>query len=76
MQQGNIRITAEYTDGPPIEPKGVLSKWRNDRGVVARENCKIVWSWNDVTKEMQETLWGFIKEHYIFPSKKKLAKML
>jgi hypothetical protein len=25
-------------------------------------------SWDDVTKEMQETLWGFIKEHYIFPS--------
>jgi hypothetical protein len=33
-----------------------------------REKCKIVWCWDDVTKEMQETLWGFIKEHYIFPS--------
>jgi hypothetical protein len=50
MQQGNIRITAQYTDGPPIEPKGVLSKWQNDSGVVARENCKIFWSWNVVTK--------------------------
>jgi hypothetical protein len=26
-----------------------------------------VW-WDDVSKDMQETLWGFIKEHYIFPS--------
>jgi hypothetical protein len=25
-------------------------------------------SWDDVSKEMQETLWVFIKEHYIFPS--------
>jgi hypothetical protein len=33
-----------------------------------REKCKIVWSWDDVTKEMQETFWGFIKEHYIFSS--------
>jgi hypothetical protein len=40
----------------------------NDCGVVAREKCKIVWSRDDVTKEMQETLWGFIKEYYIFPS--------
>jgi hypothetical protein len=48
----------------------------NDYGVVVREKCKIVWSWDDVTKEMQETLWEFIKEHYIFTSEKKLAKML
>jgi hypothetical protein len=67
MQQGIIRIMAQYADGSPIEPKGILSKWQNDCGVVAREKCKIVWSWIDVTKEMQETLWGFIKEHYIFP---------
>jgi hypothetical protein len=68
MQQGIIRITAQNAYGSPIEPECVLSKWRNDRGVVAREKCKIVCSWDDVTKEMQETLWGFIKEHYIFPS--------
>jgi hypothetical protein len=24
----------------PIEPKGVLSKWRNDCGVVARKNAR------------------------------------
>jgi hypothetical protein len=40
----------------------------NDCSVVVREKCKIVWSWDDVTIEMQETLWGFVKEHYIFPS--------
>jgi hypothetical protein len=33
-----------------------------------REKCKTIWSWDDVAKEIQETLWGFIKEHYIFPS--------
>jgi hypothetical protein len=68
MQQGIIRIMVQYTDESPIESEGVLSKWQNDYGVVAREKCKMVWSWNDVTKEMQETLWGFIKKHYIFPS--------
>jgi hypothetical protein len=68
MQQGIIRIMAQYADGSPIELEGVLLKWRNDCGVVAGEKCKIVWSWDNVSKEMQETLWGFIKEHYIFPS--------
>jgi hypothetical protein len=47
---------AQYADGSPIEPEGILSKWGNDCGVVVREKCKIVWSWDDVTKEMQETL--------------------
>jgi hypothetical protein len=45
-------------------------KWRNDCGVIARDKSKIVWSWYDVSKDMQETLWEFIKEHYIFPSEK------
>jgi hypothetical protein len=52
IQQGIIRITAQYSDGSPIEPEGILSKWKNDCGVVAMEKCKIVWSWDDVTKEM------------------------
>jgi hypothetical protein len=56
MQQGIIRITAQYADGSPIELEGVLSKWLNNCGVVAREKCKIIWSWDVVTKEMQETL--------------------
>jgi hypothetical protein len=67
----------QYTDGSPIEPEGVLSNWRNNYDVVVREKCKIVCSWDYVTKEMLETLWGFIKEHYIFPyEQEKLAKML
>jgi hypothetical protein len=69
MQQGIIKITVQYADGSPIEPEGVLSKWQNDCCVVAREKWKIVWSWDDVTKEIQETLWGFITAHYIFLSK-------
>jgi hypothetical protein len=68
MQQGIIRITTQYADGSPIEPESVLSKWQNDCGVVAREKCMIIWSWDVVTEEMQEILCGFIKEHYIFPS--------
>jgi hypothetical protein len=36
--------------------------------LLQEKKCKIVWSWDDVSKDMQETLWGFIKEHYIFPS--------
>jgi hypothetical protein len=68
MQQYIIRITTQYAYGSSIEPKDVLSKWWNDYGVIARKKCKIVWSWDDVSKDMQETLWGFIKEHYIFPS--------
>jgi hypothetical protein len=69
MQQGIISIMAQYADGSPIEPKGILSKWWND--------CVVVWSWDDDSKEMQETLWGFIKEHCIFPfEQEKLANML
>jgi hypothetical protein len=30
----------QYADVSPIEPKGILSKWRNDRGVVARKNAR------------------------------------
>jgi hypothetical protein len=44
-------------------------KWRNDYSVVVREKYKIIWSWDDVLKDMQETLRGFIKEHYISSSK-------
>jgi hypothetical protein len=40
MQQGIIRITLQYADGSPIEPKGVLSKWRNEYGVVKREKMQ------------------------------------
>jgi hypothetical protein len=70
MLQGIIRIAVQYVDGSPIESKGILLKWRNDCSVVAREKYKIIWSWDDVLNDMQETLWGFIKEHYISSSKK------
>jgi hypothetical protein len=41
MQEWIIKVTAQFPDASPIEPKGVLSKWRNDYGVLAREKCKI-----------------------------------
>jgi hypothetical protein len=69
MQEGIIRITTQYIDGSLVEPKGVLSKWQNDWGVVVRKKYKIIWSWDGVSKDMQETLCGFIKYHYILPSK-------
>jgi hypothetical protein len=58
----------QYADESPIEPNCILSKCQNDCGVVAREKCKTIWSWDDVSKHMQEILWGFVKEHYVFPS--------
>jgi hypothetical protein len=42
MQQGIIRIMVQYADKSPIEPEGILSKWRNGCGVVAREKSKII----------------------------------
>jgi hypothetical protein len=42
MQQGIIRIMVQYADGSPIEPKGMLLKWQNDCGIVARKKSKIV----------------------------------
>jgi hypothetical protein len=34
-----------------------------------KEKCKIIYSRDDVvSKYMLETLWGFIKDHYVFPS--------
>jgi hypothetical protein len=41
MQKGIIKVTTQFPDGSPIEPKDVLSKWRNDCGVLAWEKCKI-----------------------------------
>jgi hypothetical protein len=29
MQEGIIKVTMQFLDGSPIEPKGVNSKWRN-----------------------------------------------
>jgi hypothetical protein len=34
-------VLSQFPVGSPIEPKGILSKWRNDNDVLAREKCKI-----------------------------------
>jgi hypothetical protein len=41
MQEGIIKVTAQFPDGSPIEPKGVLSKWCNECDVLAIEKYKI-----------------------------------
>jgi hypothetical protein len=40
MQEGIIKVTTQVPDGSPIEPKGILSKWHNNCGVLARENVR------------------------------------
>jgi hypothetical protein len=42
MHQGIIRIRVQYAYGTPIEPEGIVSKWRNNYSVAVREKCKIV----------------------------------
>jgi hypothetical protein len=41
MQEGIIKVMAQFPDKSPIEPKGINAKWCNDCGVLAREKCKI-----------------------------------
>jgi hypothetical protein len=43
-EQGVIKVATQIPDGSPIEPKGILSKWRNDCGVLTMEKYKITWS--------------------------------
>jgi hypothetical protein len=58
MQEGIIRIMWQFSDGAPIRPSSVNSKWRNDCGVLAREMCKIVWSnWGAVLESEKDALW-------------------
>jgi hypothetical protein len=69
MQKGIIKVITQFSDGSPIEPKGVLSKWRNDCSVLTREKCKITWiNWGVVLVNEKEALWELIKTHYVFPS--------
>jgi hypothetical protein len=69
MQEGIIKLTTQFPDGLPIEPKDVLSKWCNDYNVLAREKCKITWiDWCVVPINEKEALWELIKAHYAFPS--------
>jgi hypothetical protein len=69
MQEGIIKVTTQFSDGSPIEPKGVNSKWHNDCSVLAREKCMITWiDWVAVPINEKEALWKLIKAHYFFPS--------
>jgi hypothetical protein len=62
MQEGIIRIMKQFLDGAPVGPSGVNSKWHSDCGVLARENCKIVWSnWGAIPESEKDTLWEQIK---------------
>ncbi len=40
IQEEIIKATTQFLDESPIEPKDVNSKWRNDCGVLARENIR------------------------------------
>jgi hypothetical protein len=42
MQEGIIKEMVKFPNGSPIEPKGMLSKWSNDYGVLGMEKCKII----------------------------------
>jgi hypothetical protein len=42
MQEGIIKGMVKFPNGSPIEPKGMLSKGRNDYGVLGMEKCKII----------------------------------
>jgi hypothetical protein len=69
MQKGIIKVTAQFLDGSPIEPKGINSKWRNDYGVLVREKYKITWiHWGVVPVNEKDALWELIKAHHVFPS--------
>jgi hypothetical protein len=67
--EGIFKVTTQLPDGSPIEPKGILSKWCNDCGVLARKKCKITWiDWGIVPVNEKEALWELIKAHYVLPS--------
>jgi hypothetical protein len=40
MQEWIIKVMTQFRDGSTIEPNGILSKWRNDCGVLARDNVR------------------------------------
>jgi hypothetical protein len=69
MQEGIIKVTAQFPDGSPIEPKGINVEWCNDCCVLAREKCKISWiDWGAIPVNEKEVLCELIKAHYVFPS--------
>jgi hypothetical protein len=76
MQEWIIKVTTQFPDGSPIEPKSILSKWCNDCSVLAREKFKIIWSDRGVVPvKKKQALWELIKTYYVFPSEhEKLSK--
>jgi hypothetical protein len=69
MQEWIIKVTAQFPDGSPIEPKGINVEWCNDCCVLAREKCKISWiDWGAIPVNEKEALCELIKAHYVFPS--------
>jgi hypothetical protein len=57
MQEWIIKVMAQFPNGSPIKPKGVLFKWCNDCGVLMREKCKITWiDWGTVLVNEKEAL--------------------
>jgi hypothetical protein len=68
IQEGIIKVTTQFPNGSPIEPKDVNSKWHNDYDVLAREKCKITCiDWGVVPVNKKEALWKLIKAHYVYP---------
>jgi hypothetical protein len=57
MQEWIIKVMAQFPNGSPIKPKGVLFKWCNDCGVLMREKCKITWiDWGTALVNEKEAL--------------------
>jgi hypothetical protein len=40
MQEWIIKVTSQFLDELAAEPKGVLSKWSNNCGVLTKENIR------------------------------------
>jgi hypothetical protein len=59
MQEGFIKVTTQFLDGSPIEPKGVNSKWCNGCSVLVREKYKIIWiDWGTILVNEKEAFMG------------------
>jgi hypothetical protein len=66
MQEGIIKVTSQFPYESPIGPKCILSKWRNDYGVLVREKCKIIWSnWGVIQVKEKEASCELIKTLYL-----------
>jgi hypothetical protein len=69
MQKGIIKVTSQFPDGSPIEPKGINANWCNDCGVLTREKCKTPWIvWGAIPVNEKEALWKLNKARFVIPS--------